>query len=113
MSKYNANEKVKIGDIFVNSWGYDQTNIDYYQVIRKTAKMVVLLPIKSRIEEDSFMQGRSYPLKDNFVQNTEQIKKTPYEYKGDTCVSGDVWVSFEYGSGKLFTGEYARCSWYA
>lgn len=27
---------VKEGDIFVSSWGYDQTNIDFYEVVKVT-----------------------------------------------------------------------------
>lgn len=29
-----AQRKVQVGDFFVESWGYDQTNVDYYQVTR-------------------------------------------------------------------------------
>ena len=30
-----TNQKVpKVGDLFYSSWGYDQTNIDFYQVVR-------------------------------------------------------------------------------
>jgi|TARA_R100000455_G_C6225226_1_gene88400 hypothetical protein len=34
---YN-NEHIKVGDIFYRSWGYDQTNIDYYVVTKKIGK---------------------------------------------------------------------------
>lgn len=34
---YN-NEKIKVGDIFYRSWGYEQTNIDYYIVTKKIGK---------------------------------------------------------------------------
>lgn len=27
---------VKVGDFFIDSWGYDQTNIDYYEVLAIT-----------------------------------------------------------------------------
>lgn len=30
----------KVGDVLVSSWGYEQTNIDYYQVVSVTAKNV-------------------------------------------------------------------------
>jgi hypothetical protein len=33
-------EKVEVGTIFVSSWGYDQTNIDFYKVL-------VFLSVKS------------------------------------------------------------------
>ncbi len=34
---------VKVGDMFVESWGYDQTNVDVYEVVRVTAKSVALM----------------------------------------------------------------------
>lgn len=44
---------VKIGDIFVNSWGYDQTNIDYSKVISFTpsGKSVTIVSIGQKIVE--------------------------------------------------------------
>ena len=33
--KQEAKEKVKVGDIFCGSWGYDQTNQEFYQVVEK------------------------------------------------------------------------------
>lgn len=34
-----------VGDILVSSWGYDQTNIDFYQVVGVTAKSVKIRAI--------------------------------------------------------------------
>lgn len=31
---------VEVGDFFVSSWGYDQTNVDFYKVVGLTAKGV-------------------------------------------------------------------------
>jgi hypothetical protein len=31
---------VKVGDYFVSSWGYDQTNVDFYKVVAVTAKSI-------------------------------------------------------------------------
>ena len=41
---------VKVGDVFVESWGYDQTNVDFVEVvsITKSGKSVRVLPIGSR-----------------------------------------------------------------
>lgn len=44
---------VKVGDIFYNSWGYDQTNIDFYKVTRITRTKVELLAIGARCEGSS------------------------------------------------------------
>ena len=47
------NSKINIGDIFYSSWGYDQTNIDYYKVKKLIGKASVeLVPIESRIDYD-------------------------------------------------------------
>lgn len=35
----------KVGDILVNVWGYDQTNIDFYQVISASAKNIKITEI--------------------------------------------------------------------
>ncbi len=42
---------VKVGDIFVESWGYDQTNINFYEVVDVTRSSVRIVEIqKSRVE---------------------------------------------------------------
>lgn len=43
---------VQVGDIFYNSWGYDQTNIDFYEVIRLTGQGVEVQPVASRVISD-------------------------------------------------------------
>ncbi len=32
----------KVGDILSSSWGYDQTNVDFYEVIETTARTIVV-----------------------------------------------------------------------
>jgi hypothetical protein len=52
---------IQIGDIFCASWGYDQTNVDFYEVVRKTAKMIELREIWMWIDEDQgSMSGTAY-----------------------------------------------------
>lgn len=36
MSVATVAAEVKVGDIFVSEWGYDQTNVDYYEVVGLT-----------------------------------------------------------------------------
>lgn len=43
---------VKIGDIFRCSWGYEQTNVDYYVVVKVTKKMVTLQEIGSEVTKE-------------------------------------------------------------
>lgn len=42
-------DQVEVGGIYYTSWGYDQTNIDYYQVVGRTAKMVKYIAIGKSI----------------------------------------------------------------
>lgn len=44
---------MQIGDIFYSAWGWEQTNIDYYQVIGVTDKMITVSKIGSINTPDS------------------------------------------------------------
>jgi len=39
----------KVDDVLVSSWGYEQTNIDFFQVVKAGAKTVMLRPIGSKV----------------------------------------------------------------
>jgi hypothetical protein len=52
---------VKVGDIFVSSWGYDQTNIDYYKVLNVKNKTAILAEIGQKREYTGHMSGRCVP----------------------------------------------------
>lgn len=57
-----------VGDVLVSSWGYEQTNYDYYQVIRLVgARSVEIRKIASLSEETGYMQGDCVPSKNNFT----------------------------------------------
>lgn len=48
----------KVGDIFYTSWGYDQTNLDFYEVVEVLAKSVRVRAIGSELQGDEgFMSG--------------------------------------------------------
>lgn len=52
---------VNIGDIYVTSWGYDQTNIDYYKVVSVKNKTVNLVSIGQTRNYTGSMQGECVP----------------------------------------------------
>jgi hypothetical protein len=52
---------VNVGDIFVCSWGYDQTNIDYYKVVAVKNKSVVIAGIGQTRKYTGHMQGETMP----------------------------------------------------
>lgn len=67
---------VQVGDVFYDSWGYEQTNIDFYQVVAlRGTKQIVLRKIGGKKTEDcGYCSYMVAPVKDNFVG--EPIRKT-------------------------------------
>ena len=103
-------DKVKVGDIFCNSWGYDQTNVDYYQVISKSGRSVNVREIgcESVPGSEGFMSDRVKPKKDAFLENAPVIKKQVY------FSSGHPHLSMKHGScGKVEENSEHYRSWYA
>lgn len=43
---------VKVDDVFYSSWGYDQTNVDWYQVVKVTPASVYVKKISSALSDD-------------------------------------------------------------
>lgn len=59
---------LKVGDILFSSWGYEQTNVDFYQVIARTDKTVVIREIASKgMSADGNMGGTVVAVKDSFI----------------------------------------------
>lgn len=46
--KKNFQHGLKEGDILYSSWGYDQTNVDFYQVVSTVGKAIVMREIASK-----------------------------------------------------------------
>lgn len=62
--KMKTNKQLEVGDILYSSWGYDQTNIDFYKVKRFAGKtMIELVPIESQLtdKQDSPYQDMVVP----------------------------------------------------
>jgi hypothetical protein len=62
-----ANHGVVVGDVFRCSWGYDQTNIDYYEVIAITGKTATICRIGCLSENTGWLQGDSVPQLGAFI----------------------------------------------
>ena len=68
-AKAAALESVKEGDMYVASWGWEQTNIDAYQVIAKKGATVTLREIATASVEgtEGFMSDQCVPVKNEFI----------------------------------------------
>ncbi|NBA54935.1 hypothetical protein [Enterococcus hirae] len=67
--KIAKSKTYRIGDIFYNSWGYEQTNVTFWQIVKLTEKTAWFQPIqKKTIERYSSMSGKVVPMKDKFIE---------------------------------------------
>ena len=86
-------DKYKVGDVLVSLWGYDQTNVDYYQVIEKTAKMVTIQKIAS--ESVEIHCGGAYesvmPTKNNFIGKPIKKKVGAYGVNLNSYATASHW----------------------
>ena len=101
---------VKIGDIFSYSWGYEQTNINYFQVVAlKGEKSVVIREIgfqdSNMIERDVY---KVTPKKDSFLTKSQFIKDNTVgatkQVKG--LKNGTIYINIEsFGFCSLWNGK--------
>jgi len=97
---------VKVGDIFHTSWGYDQTNVGFFQVIEKpTQARVLVRPISMQLEDDGYMSARVKPVKDSFIG---EHKKCTIDYNGNLAR-----VDFDHTGYLCEAGKSYYKSWYA
>lgn len=98
---------IKIGAIFYNSWGYDQTNIDFYQVVAVTAKTVSIREVRGNITEYNAhnMTGHTEAKKDDFCG--KPIRKTPFFSRGSW------YLNMEFGVCSPWDGKPKNFSCYA
>ncbi len=105
---------LSVGDVLCASWGYDQTNIDYYQVVGLYGKRgVVLREIASQHcgGGSDTMTGRCIPVPDQFIgaelrrmvaaaggvkiaSYAWAVKKEPELVGGQRVYSYDNWTAY-------------------
>lgn len=101
---------LEIGDILYNEWGYEQTNVSYFQVLRvPSGRSVVLREIEAdRIEDKPMsMSGKSTPKPGEFVASSKEQTRRATGFQ-------------RVGSGKDYGGDLQkwdgtprRVTWYA
>jgi hypothetical protein len=61
---HNA-DAYKVGALWATSWGYDQTNVEHFEVVRETRGTVTVRRIASE-----YRDGRSYPVPGAYIVDT-------------------------------------------
>jgi hypothetical protein len=100
----------RVGEIFHNSWGYDQTQCDFYQAVAVTPGTVTLRRIESRSVPGSegFMSDRRTAIKDAFLADHSPQRKV-VQFDRD----GKPYIPAEHGWMSPWDGSPKYCSWYA
>ena len=96
--KQTKTDGPQVGDILVSSWGYDQTNIDFWCVVglTKSGKSVRIMPVAQRVVDYSKGSERVVPgdgvqrLRGDQGPTTSLIRW--YEFRGERqwCVGVPV-----------------------
>lgn len=67
VAKRAAGHQLAVGDVLEAAWGYEQTNIDYYQVTALIGRcMVEVREIGRMAEQTGYLQGDCVPVKNQF-----------------------------------------------
>lgn len=59
---YTDGETFHVGDILYTSWGWEQTNVSFYEVTRETKASIWVRRIRSKTTEKGFMCGETVPV---------------------------------------------------
>lgn len=99
----NATE-MQVNDILVSSWGFDQTNIDFYKVVKVSGSFVTVVLLESEIiETRADFTGLAMPIIDS-EKGTKLRRKV-------NCIGG-IQVR-DYAYAKLWDGKAKTFSTYA
>jgi hypothetical protein len=96
-------QELNVGTIVVNSWGWEQTNVDFYQIVRKTPKSVWVKKLPATVEQNGFMSGMAMPTGEPVG---EEIGPCRINKRGGISVS-------KYGGTSVWNGKPQYASWYA
>lgn len=99
---------LKVGDVLYSSWGYDQTNIDFYQIVAvPSGKSVKVQKLKAIVTESAplAMSGSSMPIIDSFEEGAPVLTKMV-----KPGWNGGPWVG---KSMSPWDGQPKSCSWCA
>lgn len=97
-----ASDHFTVGDVLTNSWGYDQTNIDFYQVVEVLPRSIKIRPIAQKSRDTGWLQGICQP--DRYHFTGEAVLKPLNERGG---------ISFRHGGYSIWDGKPEQWTAYA
>ena len=80
---------VHVGDIFYSTWGYDQTNVDFWQVVElKGTQTAIIREIRAEVSRNTgYMSGDKWPRRDDFSsEELHTVRTRLSKYRKDNPV---------------------------
>lgn len=103
-----CNKALEVGSYLVSIWGYDQTNVDYYKILRRVGKtMVELVQVSSAVGQvDSVGNHKVVPTDEvNTIQGAKPFK-AKMSVDGSVKVGSSSWARPWDGRPRDETGFY-------
>ena len=117
---------IQVGDIFKATWGYDQTNVNFFQVVALAgASSVRVVEVEPPIVKESYGDGgmsvdRIYKISRDILRPTERsvfiknntkgdLKRLTYGYSGEVSFKLDSYAIAKYcepGNLKVYESWY-------
>ncbi len=88
----------QVGDILDSLWGYEQTNVDFYKVVKVTPKTISIVPIGKKLVECTGW-GSTTVIPDPEIVKGEAIQRRVRAYD-DT-----YYISLDYSSASKWNGK--------
>jgi hypothetical protein len=81
---------LQVGDILTASWGYDQTNVNFYEVIGVTEKSVKIREIAQKVAKSGIGYDKVVPVPGKFIDSPMTKKVSPQGY---VKIKSYIWAS--------------------
>lgn len=98
---------VNVGDLFVSTWGFEQTNVDFYEVVEKKGSTVTVREIAAaRVEGSEYSHGMAdevVPVKGEYIGEPMKKRLNQYGFNVNSFASAR----------KTEEGKKQYRSWYA
>jgi hypothetical protein len=99
-------DNLTVGAILVNTWGWEQTNVDFYEIVKRTKNAITVRETAKECDYDpQKMSGYATPRKGQYIG--EPTRKM---LNANTPRFG---IKFEYGHSDLWDGEPKHYTDYA
>lgn len=74
-----------VGDVLASSWGYEQTNVNFYEVVAVSGRMLTLREIASKREDRGHYTGLAFPMVGEYVGDPMRRQANGGSVRIDNC----------------------------